>query len=101
MTNTFTLDLAGSGWHLTSSWDPASLDVSSHTLVLKSGLGPVNVTAGVSFHLSARTALTQVGSKDDPFLWSADGFTFRGGFVSFEVALGNLTLQLTFHLGPG
>ncbi|MBC7220649.1 hypothetical protein H5T55_04160 [Candidatus Bipolaricaulota bacterium] len=101
MTNTFTLHLAGSGWHLTSSWDPASLEVSSHTLVLKNGLGPVNVTAGVSFHLSARTALTQVGSRDNPFLWSADGFSFRSGFVSFELALGNLTLQLTFHRGPG
>jgi len=98
---TFTLHLAGSGWQLTSSWDPAFLDVSSHSLVLKSSLGPVGVTAGASFRLATRTALTRVGAQDDLALWSADGFSFRSGFVSFEIALGNLTLRLTLVSGAG
>ncbi len=98
---TFTLHLAGAGWRLTSSWDPAFLDVTSHSLVLKSSLGPVGVTAGTSFRFATRTALTRVGAQDDLALWSADGFSFRGGFVSFEVALGNLTLRLTLQNGVG
>lgn len=99
-TTAFTLDLAGSGWQLTSSWDPAFLETSSHTLVLKSNLGPMNITAGASFCLSTRTALARVGTPDDLALWSAGAFTFRSGFVSFELALGNLTLRLTLHRGP-
>jgi len=98
---TFTLHLAGSGWQLTSSWDPAFLDVSSHSLVLQSSLGPVGVTAGASFRLATRTALTRVGAQDDLALWSADGFSFRSRFVSFELALGNLTLRLTLVSGTG
>ncbi len=101
MTHTFTLHLAGSGWRLTSSWDPASLEVSSHTVVLRSGLGPVNVTAGVSFQLSAPGGAPALARERDLALWTADGFTFRSGFVSFEIALGKLTLQLTLHRGPG
>lgn len=97
---TFTLHLAGSGWRLASSWDPAFLDVSSHSLVLKSSLGPLGVTAGASFHLSTRTALASMGAGSDPSVWTADGFSFRGGFVSLELALGNLTLRLTFISGP-
>lgn len=101
VTPTFTLHLAGSGWHLTSAWDPASLEVSSHTVVLRSGLGPVNVTAGVSFQLSAPRGAPALARERDLALWTADGFTIRSGFVSFEIALGSLTLQLTLHRGPG
>lgn len=91
----FTLDLAGPGWRLTSSWDPAFSDMTRHSLVLRSSLGPLDVTAGATFHLSSRTALARTSRASDPLLWSADGFSFGGGFVSFELALGSLTLRLT------
>jgi len=100
MVSTFTLHLAGPGWQFASSWDPALLDVSRHSLVLKSSLGPLGVTAGASFRLATRAALVPIGAGSDPFLWSADGFSFRGGFVSLELAWGNLTLRLTFISGP-
>lgn len=101
VTNTFTLHLAGPGWRLTSAFDPSSLGVSDHTLVVRSGLGPVNVTAGVSFQLSSPGGAPALARQGDRALWTADGFTFQSGFVSFELALGNLTLQLTLHRGPG
>jgi hypothetical protein len=96
---TLTLHLAGSGWQLTSAWDPALLDVSRHSLVLRSSLGPVGVTAGASFRLATRTGLARVGAPDALALWTTDGFSFRGGFVSFELALGNVTLRLTLISG--
>lgn len=95
---TFTLHLAGSGWRFTSSWDPALLSVTDHALVLRTSLGPVSVTAGAAFRLTPRGALAHAATGEG-LLWLADGFAFRSGYVSFELALGNLTLQLTFYRG--
>lgn len=97
----FTLRLVGSGWALTTAWDPALPELSSHTLVLSGSLGPLGIVAGASFHLSAPGGSPALRRHGDLALWSADGFTFRSGFVSFDLALGNLTLQLTLHRGPG
>lgn len=101
MSNAFTLHLGGPGWRLTSSWDPSLLEVSDHSLVLKSSIGPVGVTAGASFRLATRSAMSEVGTQGALSVWSADGFSFQSGFVSFELALGNLTLRLTLHGTPG
>lgn len=95
---TFTLRLSGPGWKLTTSWDPARFDATRHTFVLKTGFGPLGVTAGGAFSLSTRAALARGGPHEG--LWSVDGFSFRGGFVSFDLVLGSLTLRLTFHGGP-
>lgn len=100
MTHIFTLHLAGPGWRLTSSFDPSSFGASDHTLVVRSGLGPVNVTAGVSFQLSSPGGAPTLARPGDRALWTADGFTFQSGFVSFDLVLGSLTLRLTLHGAP-
>ena len=98
--NTFTLHLAGSGWQLTTSWDPVLPAVSSHMLVLRGSLGVLTWTAGASFDLAAHGALPRLRGGEGLALWSADGFALRSGFVSFDLVLGDLTLRLTLHQAP-
>lgn len=97
---TFTLHLAGSGWQLTSSWNPVLPEVSSHTLVLRGGLGALTWTAGASFDLAPRGGGLPLSRAHGQALWAAEGFAVRSGFVSFDLVLGNLTLRLTLHGAP-
>lgn len=97
----FTLNLAGSGWRLTSTWDLALPQLSSHALVLKGSLGPVGFTAGASVRLTSSAQLTPLGGRRDLAGWSVEGFEFTGGFVALELTLGSLTLRLTLQNGIG
>lgn len=100
MSSAFTIHLGSPGWRLTSSWDPAFLELSDHALILQGSIGPLDVTAGVSFRLATRLAMSEAGPQGALSAWSTDGFLFQSGFVSFEFALGNLTLRLTLHGAP-
>lgn len=98
-THTFTLRLTGWRWQLTSSWDRTSRDGTNHALVLKTSLGPVKLTSGATFRLAPPVALARA-TTGEGLLGSADGFSFRTGYISLVLAVGNLTLKLTLHSGP-
>lgn len=95
---TFTLHLAGAGWQLTTTWDPSLPQQSSHALLLQGSLGPLGFTAGASVRLNSSQKFAPLAGRDLAG-WSVDGFEFRRGFVSFKLALGNLSLRLTLHTG--
>jgi len=99
--STFTLNLTGGGWEVSNTWNLAAPALSVHTFAFQGSLGSLGVSVGASFRLSTPGGAPAVQQRQDLGLWSADGFTFRSGFVSFDLALGNLTLRLTLHSGSG
>jgi hypothetical protein len=94
--NTLTLHLTFSGWELTSTWDLAAPELSTHTLTFQGSLGLLNYEAGFSFRFTS-LELSPLGGAHG---WAAEGLEWTGGFLTLELPLGDLTLRLTILHGP-
>lgn len=99
LTQSFTLRLAGPGWGLTSSWDPTLPTFSHHSFVLQGSFGNMDWTAGLSFRVAAGAEPLTQQAQARLLPWK--GLSWTGGFVSFEIVLGSLTLRLTLLSEPG
>lgn len=96
LASSLTLRLAGPGWGLTTTLDPTLRGPSAYSLTLQGRFGAWAVEAGASVVLPPPAArFAGLG------LWTTSGLSFQSGFVSFELALGNVTLRFTLHAGPG
>ncbi len=93
-----TLRLAGPGWGITTTFDPALRAPSVGALTLGAQFGAWTLEAGAVVLLPPPSART-FGSSTGP--WATPRMVFRSGFVSLELAVGNLTLRLTLHAGSG
>jgi|GEM_PF-1886721 hypothetical protein len=81
-------------WELTTTWTFSELSLSRADLALVGNFGPVGIAAGVSFCL-ADTAVSSLSSAAFTGI-SLGGWKFTGGYISFELSLGNFTLKVTF-----
>ncbi|MCX7750231.1 MAG: hypothetical protein N2320_01485 [Candidatus Bipolaricaulota bacterium] len=97
LSSAFTLHLTGPGWQLASTFDPTLRGPSVHSLTLEARFGAWTVEAGASVLLPPAARFARAGSS----LWATSSPVLQSGFVSVELALGNLTLRLSFQAGPG
>lgn len=94
--SSLTLHLAGPGWGLTTTLDPTLRGPSLHALTLQGRFGAWTVEAGASVLIPPPSARLNTSG-----LWTTSGPVLQSGFVSFELALGNLTLRFTLQTGLG
>jgi|Deesub1362B_J571_1020462.scaffolds.fasta_scaffold09105_2 hypothetical protein len=90
-----TLQFGFADWKLTTSftWQGASL--LGQELSLEASFGALGISAGAAFRVPEGAELELL----DPGTFSLGDLQFLGGYISFELSLGDLTLKLTLVQG--
>jgi len=86
-----TLQLDLSGWALTGTWSFTEAGLGVEEFSFQGWLGPLGIDAGASF----RTTPDASARWDGGTGWALDGLELTGGYMSFQLELGRLTLGLT------
>ncbi|MGY4707742.1 hypothetical protein ACVNPS_08370 [Candidatus Bipolaricaulota sp. J31] len=93
--NSLTLNLGFAEWELTATSILKGTSFVRQELSLSGSLGAFGISAGVAFRIPEAAAFSRVGPLD----FSLEGVELIGGYISFELGLGNLTLKLTLVEG--
>lgn len=89
--NTITVDLGFADWELTVTSTLKGASLVRQELSLSGSLGALGIAAGAAFRIPEGAGLSRMGLMS----FSVDGVEFLGGYVSFTLDLGNLSLKLT------
>ena len=90
-----TLQFGFSDWKLTTSFTLEGTSLVGHELSLEASFGALEVSAGAAFRVPEGVELELLDSGT----FSLGDLQFLGGYISFELSLGDLKLKLTLVQG--
>ena len=91
----FTLQFGFADWKLTTSFTLEGTSLVGHELSLEASFGALGVSAGAAFSIPQGARLEPL----DPGFLSLGDLEFLGGYISFQLSLGDLKLKLTLVQG--
>jgi len=93
--SSLTLNFGLADWELTTVWTLEGSALVGHEITLEGSLGNLGIAAGAAFRVPEGAELAQMG----PVSFSLDGLEFIGGYITFELSLGDFTFKLTLVEG--